>query len=61
VSGGSLTIASGRRGRSQTFVADPAQDMFTGLSVGQRVLVTYHQTAGGQVADVAAVRTPRRP
>jgi hypothetical protein len=61
VAGGSLTIASGRRNRSQTFVADPAQAMFAGLAVGDRVLVTYHQTGGGLVADVAAVRSsPRR-
>jgi hypothetical protein len=60
VTAGSLTITSGHRRRAQTFVADPVQAMFAGLSVGERVLVTYHQTAHGQVADVAAARAPRR-
>jgi hypothetical protein len=60
VSAGSLSITSGHRRRAETFVADPVQAMFAGLSVGERVLVTYHQTADGLVADVAAARAPRR-
>jgi hypothetical protein len=60
VSDGSLTIGSGHAPRSETFVADPAQGMFTGLSVGDRVVVTFHRTAAGQVADVATVRAARR-
>jgi hypothetical protein len=60
VSDASLTIGSGHGPRSETFVADPAQGMFTGLTVGDRVVVTFHRTAAGQVADAATVRAARR-
>jgi len=52
VSDGSLTIGSGHGPRSETFVADPSQGMFDGISVGDGVDVIYHQSAGQMVADV---------
>jgi Domain of unknown function (DUF5666) len=55
--GGSLTIADDNTGQSDTFIADPNNGVqinaraFTGVSVGDQVDVTYHQSAGKQVAD----------
>jgi hypothetical protein len=51
VSDSSLTL-SDQSGHSWTFSGDPTQGVFDGVSVGDQVDVTYHQSAGQQVADV---------
>jgi hypothetical protein len=48
----SLTLTNSDTGQTQTIVADPAEDMFDGVSVGDEVVVTYHQSAGQLIADV---------
>jgi hypothetical protein len=48
----SLTLTNSDTGQTQTIVADPAEDMFNGVSVGDGVVVTYHQSAGQLIADV---------
>jgi hypothetical protein len=48
----SLTLTNSDTGQPQTIVADPAEDMFDGVSVGDEVVVTYHQSAGQLIADV---------
>jgi Domain of unknown function (DUF5666) len=55
--GGSLTITDDDTGQPDTFVADPQSGVqinsraFNGVSVGDQVDVTYHQSAGRLVAD----------
>jgi hypothetical protein len=57
-SGGSLTIADDKNGQSETFVADPNHGVhinaraFNGVSVGDQIELSYHQSAGQLVADV---------
>ncbi len=51
VSAGSVTLVEDGTGRTVTFVADPADDVFDGILTGQHVDVTYHQGAAGLVAD----------
>lgn len=52
VSGGSLTITDDSTGQPDVFVADPSEQMFAGIAVGDEVDVTWHQAAGSQmVAD----------
>jgi hypothetical protein len=53
VDAASLTITDGT-GQSTTFVADPTQSMFDGIVPGDQVNVTYHQSSGHKVVDVAA-------
>jgi hypothetical protein len=48
----SLTLTDSDTGQTQTIVADPDEDMFDGVSVGDGVVVTYHQSAGQLIADV---------
>ena len=48
----SLTLTDSDTGQTQTIVADPAEDMFDGVSVSDVVVVTYHQSAGQLIADV---------
>jgi hypothetical protein len=48
----SLTLTNSDTGQTQTIVADPAEDMFDGVSVGDEVVVTYHTSAGQLIADV---------
>ena len=48
----SLTLTNSDTGQSQTIVADADEDMFDGVSVGDGVVVTYHQSAGQLIADV---------
>ena len=48
----SLTLTNSDTGQTQTIVADPDEDMFDGVSVGDGVVVTYHQSAGQLIADV---------
>jgi hypothetical protein len=50
VSDGNLTITDDQ-GNSDTFSADPASGMFDGVALGDYVDVTYHTSAGGNVAD----------
>jgi hypothetical protein len=56
-SGGSLTITDGDTGQSETFSADPSNGVqinaraFNGVSVGDQIDVTYHQSAGQLIAD----------
>jgi hypothetical protein len=52
VDNASLTLTNSDTGQTQTIVADPAEDMFDGVSVGDGVVVTYHQSAGQLIADV---------
>ena len=57
VSSTSLTITDDETGQPDKFVADPGEglqlstDAFTGLKVGDRIDVTYHRSAAGNVAD----------
>src|SRR6185312_15933164 len=48
----SLTLTDSDTGQTQTIVADPDEDMFDGVSVGDGVVITYHQSAGQLIADV---------
>ena len=48
----SLTLINSDTGQTQTIAADPAEDMFDGVSVNDAVVVTYHQSAGQLIADV---------
>ena len=48
----SLTLTNSDTGQTQTIVADPDEGMFDGVSVGDGVVVTYHQSAGQLIADV---------
>jgi hypothetical protein len=52
VDAASLTLTDSDTGQTQTIVADPDEDMFDGVSVGDGVVVTYHQSAGQLIADV---------
>jgi hypothetical protein len=57
VNGGSLTITDNNSGQSETFVADPHNGVqinahaFNGVSVGDQIELTYHQSVGQLVAD----------
>jgi hypothetical protein len=51
VSSGSLAVR-GDGGQTETFTADPSQGIFDGVSVGDEVDVSFHQSAGQHVADV---------
>jgi hypothetical protein len=57
VSGGSLTITDDNSGQSETFHADPVNGVqinahaFSGVSVGDQIELSYHQSAGQLVAD----------
>lgn len=51
VSGGSMTITSDETGQPVTFVADPSEAVFDGVSVGDQVDVTYHQSGSQNVAE----------
>ena len=48
----SLTLTNSDTGQTQTIVADADEDMFDGVTVGDGVVVTYHQSAGQLIADV---------
>jgi hypothetical protein len=48
----SLTLTNSDTGQTQTIVADADGDMFDGVTVGDGVVVTYHQSAGQLIADV---------
>jgi hypothetical protein len=48
----SLTLTNSDTGQTQTIVAAPEEDMFDGVTVGDGVVVTYHQSAGQLIADV---------
>jgi hypothetical protein len=51
VSDGSLTITDNTTGQPVTFTADPADGIFDGVAVGDRVDINYHQSGTAQVAD----------
>jgi hypothetical protein len=51
VSDASVTITDDSTGSSETFNADPSFGMFDGVSVGDQVDVTYHQSGDQLVAD----------
>ena len=51
VSDGSMTITDDQTGQPVTFVADPSESVFDGVTVGDQVDVTYHQSGGQQVAE----------
>jgi hypothetical protein len=51
VSDGSLTLTDQDTGQPDTFTADPEMGLFDGVNLGDQVDVTYHQSAGGDVAD----------
>jgi hypothetical protein len=46
-----LTITDDATGQPKTFTADPSLALFDGVSVGDQVDVTYHQSSGQLVAD----------
>jgi hypothetical protein len=48
----SLTLTNSDTGQTQTIVADADEGMFDGVTVGDGVVVTYHQSAGQLIADV---------
>lgn len=52
VSNGSITFTDSDGGQPLTIVADPSEGMFDGVSVGDGVVITYHQSAGQLIADV---------
>jgi hypothetical protein len=51
ISDASLTLVDDATGQSDTFGADPGMGLFDGVNPGDEVDVTYHQSAGGRVAD----------
>jgi len=51
VSNASLTLTDDATGQPDTFTADPTMGLFDGVNPGDEVDVTYHQSAGGYVAD----------
>jgi hypothetical protein len=48
---GSVTVTDQISGRTEVFSADPGEQMFAGVGVGDMVDVTYHQSSGQQVVD----------
>ena len=60
VNGGSLTLQDADTGNALTVFADPKNGVqidahaFTGISVGDQVSVTYHQSAGQLIADTVS-------
>jgi hypothetical protein len=57
VSGGSMTITDNTTGQPETFVADPSEGMFDGITSGDQVDLTYHQAGGQLVADSVGDQT----
>lgn len=52
VSESQLTIVDDSTGQQDVFTADPSQQLFDGVAIGDQVDVTWHQAAdGSQVAD----------
>lgn len=51
VSDASLSLVDDANGQTDTFSADPDLGLFDGVTAGDEVDVTYHQSAGGLVAD----------
>jgi uncharacterized membrane protein YgcG len=51
VTSGSLTILNQATAQPETFTADPSEQMFQGVSVGDQVDVTYHLSNGQTVVD----------
>lgn len=51
VSDASLTLVDDATGQPDTFSGDPDLGLFDGVSAGDHVDVTYHQSAAGMVAD----------
>jgi hypothetical protein len=51
VSDGGLTLTEQGSGQPVTFITDPALGLFDDVAPGDQVDVTYHQSAGGGVAD----------
>lgn len=51
VSSGSLTITIDNTGQQETFTADPSEDKFDGVSVGDEIVVSYHESSGQPVVD----------
>ena len=51
VSAGSITVVDGDTGKAVTFNADPAEQLFDGVAVGDTVDVTSHQAGSLPVVD----------
>lgn len=51
VSDVSLTLTDQATGQPDTFIGDPDMGLFDGVNPGDQVNVTYHESAGGWVAD----------
>ena len=51
VSAGSVTITDSTTGKPRTFTDDPSHDTFEGISVGDRVDVSYYYSNGYIVVD----------
>ncbi|MGH2894696.1 MAG: DUF5666 domain-containing protein, partial [Solirubrobacteraceae bacterium] len=51
VSDGGLTLVDDTTGQPDAFSADPDMGLFDGVTPGDEVDVTYHQSSGGYVAD----------
>ena len=56
----SLTLTNSDTGQTQTIVADADEGMFDGVSVGDGVVVTYHQSAGQLIAGLRHLVVARR-
>ena len=51
VSADSLTVTDEISGQADVFAADPSEQLFEGIAVGDLVDVTFHETTGQQVVD----------
>ncbi len=51
VSPDSLTVTDELSGQTDVFAADPSEQLFDGIAVGDTVDVTYHASSGQQVVD----------
>jgi len=58
VSAGSLTITDDLTGLPDLFAADPSDDMFDGILVGDEVDVSYHPSLGAEIVDSVADSGP---
>lgn len=51
VGAGTISFTDGQTGATDGFTADPSQQLFDGVTVGDQVDVTYHQSSGQPVVD----------
>jgi hypothetical protein len=51
VGAGTISFTDGQTGATDGFTADPSQQLFDGVTVGDQVDVTFHQSSGQPVVD----------